>query len=55
MGVGKLPFCLFALALDFPETYFDDKNSAANMRIIHYPPQTGLESGGIVGIGAHYE
>jgi len=25
MGVGRLLFHLFALALDLPETYFDDK------------------------------
>ena len=25
LGVGRLLFRLFALALDLPETYFDDK------------------------------
>ena len=25
MGVGRLLFHLFSLALDLPETYFDDK------------------------------
>ncbi|KAI5988350.1 hypothetical protein EDD15DRAFT_2463559 [Pisolithus albus] len=55
IGVGKVLFRLFALALDLPETYFDDKtrNSAAAMRFLHYPPQTGPEDDGIVGIGAH--
>ncbi|KAI6140639.1 hypothetical protein BKA82DRAFT_4172544 [Pisolithus tinctorius] len=55
VGVGKVLFHLFALALDLPETYFDDKtrNSAAAMRVLHYPPQTGPEDDGIVGIGAH--
>ncbi|KAI6140637.1 hypothetical protein BKA82DRAFT_4210903 [Pisolithus tinctorius] len=55
VGVGKVLFHLFALALDLPETYFDDKtrNSAASMRVLHYPPQTGPEDDGIVGIGAH--
>ncbi|KAI6039638.1 hypothetical protein EDC04DRAFT_2568213 [Pisolithus marmoratus] len=46
IGVGKVLFRLFALALDLPETYFDDKarsNSAAIMRTLHYPPQTGPE------------
>ncbi|KIN99741.1 hypothetical protein M404DRAFT_782075 [Pisolithus tinctorius Marx 270] len=55
VGVGKVLFRLFALALDLPETYFDDKtrNSAAIMRTLHYPPQTGPEDDRIVGIGAH--
>ncbi|KAI5988244.1 hypothetical protein F5J12DRAFT_530309 [Pisolithus orientalis] len=55
VGVGRVLFHLFALALDLPATYFDDKtkNSAASMRLIHYPPQTGPEGDGIVGIGAH--
>ncbi|KIM69928.1 hypothetical protein SCLCIDRAFT_18948 [Scleroderma citrinum Foug A] len=55
VGVGRLLFRLFALALDLPDTYFDDKtkNFATNMRTIHYPPQTRAESDGIVGIGAH--
>ena len=35
--------------------YSQTKNSAAVMRINYYPPQTGLESEGIVGIGAHSE
>ncbi|KIM69940.1 hypothetical protein SCLCIDRAFT_1207190 [Scleroderma citrinum Foug A] len=54
-GVGKLLFRLFALALDLPETYFEDKskNSATVMRTIHYPPQTGPISDDIVGVGAH--
>ncbi|KAL4070392.1 hypothetical protein J3A83DRAFT_4372573 [Scleroderma citrinum] len=55
IGVGKLLFPLFALALDLPETYFDDKtrNAAAIMRTIHYPPQEGPAGDNIVGIGAH--
>ncbi|KIM69938.1 hypothetical protein SCLCIDRAFT_18956 [Scleroderma citrinum Foug A] len=54
-GVGKLLFHLFALALDLPETYFEDKskNSATFMRTIHYPLQTSLISDDIVGVGAH--
>lgn len=55
VGVGKVLFRLFALALDLPETYFDDKtrNSAAIMRTLHYAPQTGPQDDRIVGIGAH--
>ncbi|KAI6107662.1 hypothetical protein EDD16DRAFT_89984 [Pisolithus croceorrhizus] len=55
IGVGKTLLPLFALALNLPETYFDDKtrNSAVAMRVLHYPPQTGPEDDGIVGVGAH--
>ncbi|PCH40421.1 Clavaminate synthase-like protein [Wolfiporia cocos MD-104 SS10] len=55
--LGKTLFPLFAVALDLPETYFDDKtrNSAAIMRVLHYPPQTGTVDDRIIGIGAHTE
>ncbi|KAI0927583.1 hypothetical protein AcW1_007213 [Taiwanofungus camphoratus] len=55
--LGKKLFPLFALALDLPEDYFDDKtrNSAAIMRVLHYPPQTGPVDDRVVGIGAHTE
>ncbi|KAI6149146.1 hypothetical protein BKA82DRAFT_4329117 [Pisolithus tinctorius] len=54
VDVGKVLFRLFAIALDLPETYFDDKtrNSAAIMWTVHYPPQTGPEDDGIVGVVA---
>ncbi|KAI6144537.1 hypothetical protein BKA82DRAFT_4172616 [Pisolithus tinctorius] len=53
-GVGKVLHRLFALALDLPETYFDDKlKRDPIMRGLHYPPQTGSEDDRIVGIGAH--
>jgi isopenicillin N synthase-like dioxygenase len=67
-------FPLFALALNLPETFFDDKvgfprfclslvliqlhqtrNSAAMMKLLHYPPQTGSADDRIIGIGAHTE
>lgn len=53
-NVGKFLHRLFALALDLPETYFDDKlKRSPIMRGLHYPPQTGPEDDRIVGIGAH--
>ncbi|KAI6107147.1 hypothetical protein EDD16DRAFT_1704233 [Pisolithus croceorrhizus] len=53
-GVGRDLHRLFAVALDLPETYFDDKlKRYPIMRGLHYPPQTGPEDDGIIGIGAH--
>ncbi|KIP03983.1 hypothetical protein PHLGIDRAFT_213895 [Phlebiopsis gigantea 11061_1 CR5-6] len=53
--LGKKLFPLFALALDLPEDYFNDKtrNSAAIMRVLHYPPQAGPVDDRVIGIGAH--
>lgn len=55
VGVGRLLFPIFALALDLPEGFFDDKtkNSAAVMKILHYPAQTGPVDDRVIGIGAH--
>ncbi|KAI6140641.1 hypothetical protein BKA82DRAFT_1004487 [Pisolithus tinctorius] len=54
LGVAKVLHRLFALALDLPETYFDDKlRHNPMMRGLHYPPQTGPEDERIMGIGAH--
>ncbi|OAX38440.1 Clavaminate synthase-like protein [Rhizopogon vinicolor AM-OR11-026] len=55
IAVGKMLFPLFALSLNLPERYFDDKtrNSAALMNALHYPPQTGPVDDRVVGIGAH--
>ncbi|KAG8877531.1 hypothetical protein FRB97_003358 [Tulasnella sp. 331] len=55
VDLGKVIFHLFALALDLPEDFFDDKtkNAAAVMRLLHYPPQTGIVDDRVVGIGAH--
>ncbi|KAG2125792.1 hypothetical protein DEU56DRAFT_823781 [Suillus clintonianus] len=55
LAVGKKLFCLFALALDLPETYFNDKTmySAATMRTLHYPPQLDAPDDKVLGIGAH--
>ncbi|KAF7767976.1 hypothetical protein Agabi119p4_7219 [Agaricus bisporus var. burnettii] len=53
--LGKSLFPLFALALGLPETFFDDKtqNSAALMKLLHYPPQSGPVDERTIGIGAH--
>ncbi|EPT00248.1 hypothetical protein FOMPIDRAFT_1122912 [Fomitopsis schrenkii] len=55
VNLGKSLFPLFAAALDLSETFFDDKtkNSAALMRVLHYPPQTGPVDDRVAGIGAH--
>ncbi|KAJ3729450.1 Clavaminate synthase-like protein [Lentinula raphanica] len=55
--LGLRLFPLFALALDLPENFFEDKTTkpAAIMRLLHYPPQspTTLDNDGVIGIGAH--
>ncbi|GAA6037832.1 hypothetical protein JCM8097_005061 [Rhodosporidiobolus ruineniae] len=55
MALGKRLFPLFALALDLPEDYFDDKltNPGSVMRLLHYPPQYGEVDLKEIGIGAH--
>jgi isopenicillin N synthase-like dioxygenase len=55
VALGKALFPLFALALDLPEHYFADKTkeNAAIMRLLHYPPQTGVVDERVQGIGAH--
>jgi isopenicillin N synthase-like dioxygenase len=46
---------LFALALDLPEDFFADKitKPAAIMRLLYYPPQTGIVDDRTIGIGSH--
>ncbi|KAF9019957.1 Clavaminate synthase-like protein [Hymenopellis radicata] len=53
--LGKAMFPLFALALHLDEDFFEDKtvHSAALMKVLHYPPQTGPVDGRVLGIGAH--
>jgi len=53
--LGRVLFKLFALALELHEDFFDDKikNSAAIMRLLHYPPQEGHVDDRVMGIGAH--
>jgi len=55
--LGKNLFPLFARSLDLSPDFFNDKtrNSAALMRVLHYPPQTGPIDERVIGIGAHTE
>ncbi|KAH9066131.1 2OG-Fe-II oxygenase [Lactarius deliciosus] len=55
--LGQYLFPLFALALDLPEDFFSDKitKPAAIMRLLYYPPQTGVVDDRTIGIGAHTE
>ncbi|KAI3620777.1 2og-fe oxygenase [Moniliophthora roreri] len=64
VDLGKLLFSIFALALNIEENFFEDKvdiacsfhlirNSAALMRILHYPNQESSVDDGVLGIGAH--
>ncbi|TFK23413.1 Clavaminate synthase-like protein [Coprinopsis marcescibilis] len=58
LALGQALYPLFAMALDLPEGWFDDKTneSAAIMRLLHYPPQdpTNLANDKRqIGIGAH--
>ncbi|KJA17439.1 hypothetical protein HYPSUDRAFT_146457 [Hypholoma sublateritium FD-334 SS-4] len=57
VDLGKALFPIFALALNLREDFFADKtrNSAALMKLLHYPPQTGPMDDRIIGIGAHTE
>jgi isopenicillin N synthase-like dioxygenase len=57
VGLGKVLFPLFAMALELEEGWFRDKtkSSAALMRLLHYPPQYGEVDDRVIGIGAHTE
>jgi len=53
LGLNLFP--LFALALDLPENFFEDKTTkpAAIMRLLHYPPQSPMTLDDEIGIAAH--
>ncbi|KAF8595138.1 Clavaminate synthase-like protein [Ceratobasidium sp. AG-I] len=57
VSLGLKLFPAFALALNLPEDFFADKvqDAAAIMRLLHYPPQTGVVDDRVQGIGAHTE
>jgi len=53
--LGKRIFQAFALALDLPENYFEDKitKPLAQLRLLRYPPQVGTIDQQQIGTGAH--
>jgi isopenicillin N synthase-like dioxygenase len=53
--LGRKIFQAFALALDLPEDYFEDKitKPLAQLRLLHYLPQTGRINEQQIGTGAH--
>jgi isopenicillin N synthase-like dioxygenase len=55
LSLGRLLLKGFALALDLPETYFDDKitKPMADLALLHYPPQPEPIDPKYIGVGAH--
>lgn len=53
--LGRTLFRAFAIALDLPDDYFEDKidKPMGQLRVIRYPPQEGPIDGEQWGIGAH--
>ena len=53
--LGRKIFQAFALALELPEDHFADKitKPLAQLRLLHYPPQTGRIDEQQIGTGAH--
>jgi isopenicillin N synthase-like dioxygenase len=53
--LGRKIFQAFALALDLPEDFFEEKISKplAQLRLLYYPPQHGAIDEKQIGIGAH--
>ena len=55
LALGHALFRGFALALDLPEDFFEDKidKPMAQLRVIYYPPRQGPPDPQRLGIGAH--
>ncbi len=54
-SLGRKLFRAFALALDLPSDFFEDKitKPLAQLRLLHYPPQIGAIDQKQIGTGAH--
>lgn len=54
-GLGHALFRGFALALDMPEDFFEDKidKPMAQLRVLYYPPHNGAIDPRHIGVGAH--
>ena len=54
-GLGRTLCRAFAIALDLPATFFDDKltKPLAQLRLLHYPPQPIDADARTIGAGAH--
>lgn len=54
LKLGKTLFRMFALALELPENFFEDKTTKVGSigRLLHYPPQIGEIDEKVIGIGA---
>lgn len=55
LSLGRVLFAAFALALDLPEDFFEDKitKPMGQLRLIYYPPQEAPIHADEIGIGAH--
>ena len=55
LDLGHLLFRAFAMALDLPEDFFEDKidKPMAQLRLLYYPPPQGPIDPSWIGIGAH--
>lgn len=55
LALGQQIFRGFALALDLPENWFEDKirKPMAQLRVLYYPPQQGEPDPRRLGVGAH--
>lgn len=55
LDLGHVLFRGFALALDLPENFFEDKidKPMAQLRVIYYPPREGPPDPRRLGVGAH--
>lgn len=55
LDLGHVLFRIFALALELPEDFFEDKidKPMAQLRLIYYPPQDRVVDPNTIGVGTH--